>query len=353
MIIQTKSEVCEGVVAALGPDAGACGLLSIEALTAAVRRVAGFLCPCPQYVLVQAVVEPFQELTDDVDKLLDDVEQSVEALLAYGDLIEQREVAPDRIRQRTLLYAAPPSFVWRDSGVAILLGVSPDHALALPAKLRDRVEYDGHLRRVSQRGGEGLREELQQYGLIELSTEEWQKDAPRQESSAEYVGRMGRMMMQNWGTIEGLKIINPETPVNFYRGRWEEVHRQSGRFVARRPQPYGNDLWCYVELQDGMAVKLLDLPAVASSQRGCDEAWRLQMAIDAVRGRAQQYRVRDHSGFGVVELFSPLPMWALRRWDLVGEPAVASHALFAYRFPDQEVKQETEFLENELWLTPA
>src|SRR5437764_983213 len=48
--------------------------------------------------------------------------------------------------------------------------------------------------------------------------------------------------------VPGLSILDPDQPVRYYRGRWTEPKNQSGRYVGRRKQAYGADLWCYVEM---------------------------------------------------------------------------------------------------------
>ena len=52
----------------------------------------------------------------------------------------------------------------------------------------------------------------------------------------------------------------------------------------------------------------------------------------------------------VLEFFSPVPMWARRRWDAVGEPVPASRCLFAYRLAETELGEELRFAQDELWL---
>jgi len=121
--------------------------------------------------------------------------------------------------------------------------------------------------------------------------------------------------------------------------------------VARRSQAYGAQLWCYVQLLNGNPERLIDFPIDGSRWRGCDEAWRLQMAIDAQRGEPQWFRVRPGPGdMRVVEFFSPVPMWARRRWDAVGEPVPSSGCLFAYRMTETELAEELRFVRDVLWL---
>jgi hypothetical protein len=52
----------------------------------------------------------------------------------------------------------------------------------------------------------------------------------------------------------------------------------------------------------------------------------------------------------LLELFSPVPAWARRRWDAIGEPVTVRGSLFAYRIPQSEVEEERQFAREALWL---
>ena len=95
---------------------------------------------------------------------------------------------------------------------------------------------------------------------------------------------------------------------------------------------------------------MIDLPGATSRWRGCDEAWRLQMALDALRRGPQRYAIRRQGSSSVVQFFSPVPMWARRRWDAIGEPVSSSGCLFAYRISEAELEEEVHFMRNVLWL---
>ena len=168
-----------------------------------------------------------------------------------------------------------------------------------------------------------MRDVLVQLGLINISYDRWLQ-APEEETPTQHLSSV-------WiGLLDGVQAIarRPWTirywtltaRSRYYRGRWTEAQApRSGRFVARRSQAYGANLWCYIELRDGNPEKLIDLPLAGSRWRGSDEAWRLQMAIDAQRGEAQRFRVRPGpEGTQVIQFFSPVPMWATaqvgRRW---------------------------------------
>lgn len=347
------AEVHAQKVAELGLDGSALDLTSIEAIAGALRRMAGFLCPCGATTLVRGVVHPLRGLVDDLDAVKGLVEETLEAMIAHGDVLEQRYVeAHPGDGGPMLLYAAPASFVARESGTVILLGVTSNQLSALPDDFEARIEYVNHLRRLNPAPGEDLRAELRQLGIIEISYHAWLKEPPPV-TPTQHLAQLDSLLnaAQPSREIPGLSLLDPARSVRYYRGRWVELRSQSGRFVARRSQAYGSQLWCYVQLRDGNPERFIDLPIAGSRWRGCDEAWRLQMAIDAQRGEPQRFRIRPGPGrTRVMEFFSPVPMWARRRWDAVGEPVPGSGCLFAYRLEEAEVAEEVRFAREVLWL---
>jgi hypothetical protein len=353
MKVIEKDELHQRGVTVLGLDPDACDLYFEEAIAAALRRAAGFLCPCSYRTLIQAVMEPLEHLSEDQGQLLESIENALDAMIAYGDLLEEFQVAAvERQQRNSLLYAAPPSFVSRKSGSILLLGIVPDHCSPLPEHLEQRVQYISHVRCLFPEAKEDLRADLKHIGLIELSMDVWNKASPPSELSSSYIQKFDNALKGNPGTLVNLEILNSAKPVHYYRGRWEPVIHQTGRFVARRPQAYGNNLWCYVELRNGIPEKLVDLPLLNSRLRGCDEAWRLQFAIDAVRNQPQRFKVRtsNDQGSRIVDFYSPVPAWAQKRWDAIGEPVSSSGCLFSYKFPISELQEEINFMQERLWL---
>lgn len=345
----TSNEVHANKVTELGLDHTALDLTSIEAIAAALRRAAHFLCPCAATTLVRAVADPLRGLIEDMEETRGIVRETLEALVALGDLLEHRDIESDEIsRTAVLLYAAPPSFVSRDSGTTILLGISTP---ALDS-FADRIEYEGHLRRLSPNLGQDLDAELEQLGFSEIPIDQWLQ-APQRETPTQHLAHLDRLLdaVQSSGEVAGLSVLDWDSPVCFYRGRWTSAGSLSGRFVARRSQAYGGDLWCYLEMNDGRTVRLLDLPLPDSRWRGCDEAWRLQMAIDASRGSAQVFSILPGSGNSyVMQFFSPLPRWARRRLDSIGHLVSIPGCLFAYGLAEAELAEEVHFAKEVLWL---
>ena len=346
----TVAEVHANKIAELGLDPTTLDLTSVEAIAAALRRAANFLCPCAATTLVRAVADPVRGLVEPTEDNRGRVRETLEAMLAHGDFLEHRDIEENTARSAAvLIYAAPPSFVARESGTVILLGTSNPALDSITA----RIEYASHLRRINPISDEDLCGELRRLGFAEISHKQWLQ-APRQESPAQHLARLDRLLdaAQPSRDVPGLSLLDWERPVRYYPGRWASTGSLSGRFVARREQAYGGDLWCYIEMSDGRPDRLVDLPLADSRWRGCDDAWRLQMAIDANRGRAQLFRMSPGPGnANVMQFFSPIPMWARRRLDSIGEPVSSSGCLFAYRLATAELAEEVRFATDVLWLT--
>ena len=345
----TDTEVRASTVAQLGLDETELDLTSVETIAAALRRIASFLCPCAGATLICGVLEPLRGLVENMAHARRLVRETLEAMIAHGDFLELPEIEEHSASAAAvLLYAAPARFVARESGAAILLGLS----IPLSYELADRVEYVKHSRRIRPVMGEDLGVELRQLGLTEVTYDSW-LGTPGAESPGRHLSRLDRELdaAPPSGDVPGLSMLDWGRPVRYYRGRWTSPLSHSGRFVARRSQAYGADLWSYIEMRNGRTERLIDLPLVGSRWRGCDEAWRLQMAIDAARGHSQRFRVcSGPSGTLEIHFFSPIPMWARRRLDAVGAPASASGCLFAYQFGAAELDEEVRFARDVLWL---
>lgn len=349
----SKPELHELGTSALGLDSGALDLSSVEAIAGSLRRAATFLCPCAPRALIDAVVHAIDPLVAPSSSVRELVEDTLAAMVAYGDLLESREGQSPRGYPRTLLYTAPPTFVLRRDGSAFLIGVTPDQTTPLPEALSGLVEYSRHVRRLRVDSREDLRSQLKQYGLFELPLEKW-LDIPGSIGPTEYVARFDQALAvaSHPGELESLSILDSTKPVRYYPRRWVEPRSQTGTFLARRRQRYGSDLWCYVELKVGSVVKLLDLPLDEGRWRACDEAWRVQAAIDATKTSPQQYAVKPSTlkHLRILELFSPIPLWMQRRLDYAGEPVLAAGCLLAYAIPELSIHEELDALKEKLWM---
>ncbi len=326
-----------------------------ETIAASIRRTASFLCPCSSSQLIQSVFQSQKFLIKDTQAFKDSITDILESVIAYGDLIEQSDAITNLSESRgRILYLRPPSFVWRDGGSALLLGIAPDDVSVLPMEIERRIDYCNHIRRLSQNDGEDLHEDLKKFGLTEILIDVWNRKSsiPVTEVPVTHVQKIKSFLKSNPGTLENLQILNPQKHnVRYYSRRWEPLKNQTGFFVARRPQIYGNDLWCFVEVENGRTMKIIDFPVIDKHSPGRDEAWRLQMAIDANQGKGQIFTTENLStSYSRIKFYSPIPTWAQRRLDNLGEPVVKNDCLFSYKLPNQDLPQEIKFLEEKIWL---
>jgi hypothetical protein len=318
-----------------------------EVIAASLRRAGSVRCPSTPSALVATVAQALRPVMEAASQEM--ISLVLDSLVAAGDLVEAVEETDGR--RRRVIYLGRPRFIRRRSGGFILLGVRPDDAPLVGEALAQRIESVGHLRRILDTADdvEGL---LAAYGMDEISETKWMRHEPP--IAAEAVVDLYQIRLRHQpssGDIDDLRVLDPTTSTRYYRGRWRPPRSDDdGIFVARRSQSYGADLWCYVEIRHGLHTRLLDLPAL-SKERGCDEAWRLQAAVDALNGTPQGVLVsRTGQGNLRLGLPSPPPRWLQRRWDLLGSPKEAKPSLFAYEFGASDARDEIDFLREHMWM---
>ncbi|WP_411338966.1 hypothetical protein V6U71_13660 [Sphingopyxis sp. J-6] len=336
----------------LGLERGDEGILSACYLSAAVRRLAGFLCPCSPRTLVRRMVDSHHGLVDDVATFIDLVEASIESLVAIGDLLELGDVALEGEQVRgTWLVAAPPGYVVRPGGTAFVLGLSADEQTPLPTEMRSRVEIRRGIRSITPLPTEDLATVLHDLGLRHLSESAWLKH-PKPVSAKDLITLHDTKLsgLQASGEIPDMIVLDGSRRARSYKGRWTSPGTLTGNFVVRRPQTFGSDLWGYAQLVDGQPRKLMDLPLHGDRWRGCDAAWRIQMAIDTVAGRPQEYRLREAGGDAILDFFFPIPMWARKRLAVIGSEIDPAGCLLSFLVPQTELATEEKFLSEMLFL---
>lgn len=339
-------------VSSLGLDESVLDLSSTEALSEVLRRAASFTCPTTERRIVDIAFQATSQLVDSPG-LRDRLREVQTEIINVGDLIE---LEASHEAGGRLVYLGQPSFVRTSENRFLLIGVRPEGAGLLQDELAKEIEPEGHARFLDLEGQHAGEELLIDYGLEPLSRDEW-VGSPRRGSPEELVAEFDARLdaaRPEAMDFPGATILDPRTSVTYYRGRWRSpVRSDEGRFVGRRPQAYGSDLWTYVELSEGFATRAIDLPVQDALARGCDEAWRLQAALDYRGGNPQVVRARRLTGgeTHLVCLYSPLPSWAQRRLDLVGTPAQARDGgLIGYVVPTNELADQLYALKEFLWM---
>jgi hypothetical protein len=348
----SRADAVERAAKALGIDKESLGLLSPVGLCASLRRAASFLCPASPRQLVDAVLDAVGPLDTMSSATRGSLMELLDLLISTGDLLELRGSEERETRQ---LYLGPPSYVVKTPGQYLLLGVRPYAAPLVGDALAVGIIHEGHTRTVTL-DGDSASAQLQAAGLHEITREQWLK-APRVQNAAEFLNDLRHRLAGAGpsGHVDGLTLIDPGSAVRYYLGRWRQPKANDyGEFVARRPQAYGADLWCFVRVEGGSPFALIDFPVVEPTAPGRDEAWRAQAAIDAERGQPQILRVRTaggSEGSAVLDLFAPVPGWAERYLELAGRPVTRSKgALFSYEVPATAVHELAGFFSAMLWM---
>ena len=349
----SRDEVLAGCREILGLSHADNAVVDDGLLTALVRRSAGMHCPCSRTALCSSLIDALQHLCESDADLSDRVEAIVEGLIVMGDLLELHDVGiVDPDVRGTWVFAAPPSYVERESGEIFIVGIVADQDVFLPESLASRISLRGLTRLILPETNEDLAMKLDVQGLQRLSEKSWLR-SPNAEPFDQLLARYERRLAERppAGTLNEMEILDGGQPVTFYRGRWSACTGMTGIFVGRRPQEFGVPIWCLVELVAGSVSRFLDLPASKSRWRGCDEAWHLQMAIDARSGQPQRYRVQRSDGEWRFDFFSPLPAWSERRFIAFGRTVPREKCLMSYVLPFGATEIEEGFLRECLWLS--
>lgn len=303
--------------------------------------------------LRQRLLRPMRSLWDERrDELAERVDETIEAMLSHGDLLEVSEDA----EAGGFLCLAPPAFVVLSSGAAVILGGATDRPLPLPDELAECVQKIGHVRLLRAERARDLEAFAERDGWIAIPQSTWLA-APAVDLPSSYRARFDAALDKKArGTatdLDGLIVLRPDRSIEYYRGRWGDAGDLTGRLLGRRGQRYGAAVWCYVELECGAPQRLLDLPdRVGGDPRDTapDQAWRLQASIDAERGSPPNCTVRCDPDGWVVALSLPPPRWAERRLAAVGKRVRRPGAVVSYLVTDRdEAAHAARFYCDRMW----
>lgn len=346
MTIHSPSQAWERVEASLLQDLGDVASKRDDALIAALlRRAASVRCPCPPRSIIDGVIDSLEGFGQEQFRDRGELGEILESLIGAGDLIVSKDSSGSEV-----LYLGPPRFVARKKSL-ILLGGWPDTGLDIPAPLVGSLLSRGSQRFIQPEDNTAAQQELENYGYLSYPLDSWQ-ERPSSRSAKDLLLKVNRALdsVGRAGDIPQLLVLDHGKQEKYYKGRWTGAKSHSGRFVARRPQRWGADLWSYVEIADGSPSKVVDLPLIDPRFRGCDEAWWLQCAIDADQGTPQEVRLdASDDGRRTFTVDMPFPSWAVRQILLVGEPTDRLDGLFSYVTDAQEAGDVVEFLQTNLW----
>jgi hypothetical protein len=313
---------------------------------AILRLAASRVCPCTRDVLAGVVNTALRGVIAEDDASTTRIDEEIDALISAGDLIAGRTDIDGR--QRPLVYLGPPMFVRRASGIVFVMGGLPEGSVPFQTVTR----YHGALRVLEPAPTD---EELVDAGYAPYPIDAWM-ESPTPRSARAMVDELERGLAAIGlsGTISDVEILDPDRPVDFYRGRWVAPRRQTGNFVARRTRKWGGRAWGYAELAQGQVVRFRTFPVVDGRFRACDEAWWAICAQDALRGAPQAITIVDLPDVTRLAFQMPIPMWAERRLLTLGSQSEIrpKGTLVAFDVRSADATEEVEFLATRLWMEP-
>ena len=205
--VMPAAEAAALAVKTLGLDEESVDLLSSEALCASLRRAASFLCPATPRQLVDTVLEASRPLSANDAPTRDEVMEHLDLLIASGDLLELREETGQSTR---LLFLGPPSYVERQPGKYLLLGIRPFGVSLVGSELGQQVQYEAHTRTIEVEA-EVAGPRFAALGLHEISPDRWTMQ-PRRLAAEKLVDQLrGRLAAARpAGEIEALLVLDSD-----------------------------------------------------------------------------------------------------------------------------------------------
>lgn len=274
-------------------------------------------------------------------------------LTAIGDVVEIQETDESLfVQQKTVYYPGYPSFVTRNNGDVLLLGSLNGYNSPIPWDIQDKVVHRGPLRIIPTFAVPDARQKLIRFGLNEIPGNAWISTPPEEEANKHLVRFDRDLDNRNLeGNLQPQRILAGED-VTYYSGRWRaKTITDNGRFIGRITQAYGSPAWAYLDIAAGQVLKSRFFGSPGSRYRACDEAWRLQSAIDSVKNNPQRMHIKKVSATEkAVCVYSPLPSWLERRWVLLADKRKETGSFSTYRFHNDDIDEEIDFAHKMFWL---
>lgn len=275
------------------------------------------------------------------------VRRTFDYLISLGDLVQAND---QETGVSDAVYLGPPRWVALSSGELLLIGMYGEWDPPLPSRW---WTCSGAQRHVRAEWAKQAIVELRVRGYSESDQAVWSR-SPEPCNADIFQQYFLRLLKKKPGGFTGPLRIIGNSNCHHYKARWKPASSSSGTFVGRREDTYGAKLWCLVQLYNGRVEHLLDLPCQDMDGAPWDEPLRLQAAIDSMNNHPQNYTIHSPQyGLWRMSVYAPLPSWAERRLEVVGQRTVpTSGALITYDFDEEgAVQKEAKNLQLLLWMS--
>lgn len=269
----------------LAPEAN----LYATVIASVIRRTAAIIAPCNRRELLAQVSRALTGCLEDLPEGM--LSELIDDLVVGGDLIEAPALLQGQDKAPILIFCRQPTFC--RSGTRVhLLGAAPDDAPFLPKSVMREVSCDGGLRFLTTDTDQAICGTLSRMGLQELPSEEW-LSSPDRKPACQLIEQLRAMMVARGreDRLVGVRWLTSPLIYCPYRQRWSEETNEEGLLIARAPQPYGADAWFLTE-RGSRSSRFVQLPLEEfPKDRGCDLAWRVQLALDFIANKPAWYEI--------------------------------------------------------------
>ncbi|SFN52720.1 hypothetical protein [Dokdonella immobilis] len=269
-----------------------------------VRRLAAVHAPCPRRQLVaQASHALAGALADDATTTLHEI---VDDLIAGGDLTEQVGLRAGTDEAPVLIFLTAPRFA-RAPHRIYLRGVAADDAPCIPRAVSADMISAGSMRYLHSDDVDSSAELLRKLGLDEEALDHNARaDHCLQGEALIARYRVALASGDRLERAEGFRWLAPGGDSPYHR-RWSQDAAAHGLQIGRVPQFFGADAWIVAD-HSAKPARFAHLPLRdLRDDRGCDAAWRLQLAIDSDAGAPAHYQVQVDENLAHLKISFPLP----------------------------------------------
>jgi hypothetical protein len=287
------------------------------------------------------------------DTLRIEIKSALESLRIAGDIVDLGTALTVDQAVQSLVHCVPPSYL--NIGTRVyLFGIAADDAPFLPSGIASLVLVEGTTRYIDASQPEQVCEQLLSLGLRAITPEEWFRKA-NYGKPANFFARVCTRLQEHGadGELQDVRVLLPTTgDSRSYSSRWGEPEQRSGTHIVRTRRSFGADAWLLANLHDGHVERSVLLGGIDNTMtRACDVAWLAQLAMDAVAGHPDTYRVEKGGNEWIITLNFPLPLSATRRLlYLSGRISTDTGDYYRFRFSDSVYVVAERFLQEQCWM---